>query len=235
MSEQRPSPVWGAGNGADRSPEEPGTHRLALPSEPGAEEEATTSYGEMFDYPPYATEEAPMTVDVPSSQSPSPSPRPSGERAPTDPSAQSVTCPECGAVQQVHLNRREAVDFCRRCDFPLFWVPARVDRGWQPEASGESLRRLPGTAGANRLASAACPHCAELNLVTAEVCIRCGQAMRLAPPPPPPPAPVAPPPPPPEPVAEPERGIPWWVWLLVGIGVAAVITVVVLVVTGVIH
>jgi len=48
-----------------------------------------------------------------------------------DPTTEAVTCPECGAMQQVALSRREANDFCRNCDFPLFWTPALVIRGDQ--------------------------------------------------------------------------------------------------------
>jgi hypothetical protein len=142
-----------------------------------------------------------------------------------------VTCPECGAVQDVHLNRRESIDFCRNCDFPLFWTPSEVirDRG---AGDGEGLRRLPGTVGRSTLASTACPHCAELNLVTAETCIRCGRPMHPvieAPPPPPvyvpPPPPVVVPPPPP-------KDVPWWVWAVAIFGGLAVLIFAILLVTG---
>lgn len=136
-----------------------------------------------------------------------------------------VTCPECGAVQDVYLNRRDAGDFCHNCDFPLFWTPSEVvrDRG---AGDGESLRRLPGTVGRTTLASTPCPHCAELNLVSAEVCIRCGQPMHPVAEAPPPPAPVYIPPPPPVVEPEPKRGVPWWVW---AIGAAVVVGVVLLI------
>jgi hypothetical protein len=143
-----------------------------------------------------------------------------------------VTCPECGATQQVQLNRRAASDFCSQCDFPLFWTPSRVERERAAASNGESLRRLPGTVGRSTLASAACPHCAELNLVSAVVCIRCGQSMHPVAAPPPPPPPPAPLPPPPVIEVVPERGIPWWVWALLGVGIAALITLVVLILTG---
>ena len=143
-----------------------------------------------------------------------------------------VTCPECGATQQVQLNRRAASDFCSQCDFPLFWTPSRVERERAAASNGESLRRLPGTVGRSTLASAACPHCAELNVVSAVVCIRCGLSMHPVEAPPPPPPPPAPLPPPPVVEVVPERGIPWWVWALLGLGIAALITLVVLILTG---
>ena len=142
-----------------------------------------------------------------------------------------VTCPECGAVQDVHLNRRESIDFCRNCDFPLFWTPSEVirDRG---AGDGEGLRRLPGTVGRSTLASTACPHCAELNLVTAEICIRCGQPMHPVAALPPPPEPVYIPPPPPVLEAPPPKDVPWWVWAVAIFGGLAVLIFAILLVTG---
>ncbi|MFC6344237.1 hypothetical protein ACFP8W_19805, partial [Nocardioides hankookensis] len=77
-----------------------------------------------------------------------------------------VTCPECGTVAMVALTRREADDFCKQCDYPLFWTPSKIvlDSG---STSQESLRRLPGTAGRALVGSVPCPHCAEGNLLTA--------------------------------------------------------------------
>jgi hypothetical protein len=119
----------------------------------------------------------------------------------------------------VTLTRRDASDFCRNCDYPLFWTPSKIllDRA---NLSDESLRRLPGTVGRVTVASFRCPHCAEPNQLTAVDCIRCGRPLR------PvhyeqPPVPVyLSPPPPPEP--EPERGIPWWVWAAILMMVVAV-------------
>jgi hypothetical protein len=144
-----------------------------------------------------------------------------------------VACPECGTVQFIHLNRREALDFCRNCDFPLFWTPSEIvrDRG---SRAGEGLRRLPGTVGRSTLASMACPNCAELNLVAAEVCIRCGKPMHpVVEAPPPPPEPVYVPPPPAIEPSKP-RGVPWWVWAAAIAGGLAVLVFVMLVLTGVI-
>ena len=135
--------------------------------------------------------------------------------AASDPAAATdqITCPECGTTAFVTLNHRSSGDFCRVCDYPLFWVPTRVllGRGSSDEAS---LRRLPGTLGRVTVASLECPHCDEPNAVTAEVCLRCGRSLHPAPAPPPRPAPVLVAlEPEPEPEPEPE-GWPWWVWAL---------------------
>lgn len=229
---------WGAGDdtaaipaqrdaaaGGDVGSQNSQNSHASLPHETGGER--PTSYGTFFEHPPYATEEAPMTVDVPdTAPRPMPTPQPTQAAPQPQPVApapspapgvanETVTCPECGATQYVNLNRRDSTDFCRRCDFPLFWVPSRVTRDHNPATSGESLRRLPGTGGATRLASIACPHCAERNPATAETCARCGRSMRLESPPPPP-QPVYVPPPAPEPEPEPAQGVPWWVWTLIG-------------------
>ncbi|MFL6162095.1 MAG: hypothetical protein ACJ74U_07700 [Jatrophihabitantaceae bacterium] len=130
----------------------------------------------------------------------------------------SISCPECGAPGMVDPTRRDAGDFCRACDFPLFWSKDRISIGTPSDAGDDSLRRLPGALGRVVIASAPCPHCNELNLPTAVYCIRCGSAMQFVPPPPPVPRPVyvpAPEPPrpaPPEP--EPERLWFWWLVLI---------------------
>lgn len=158
---------------------------------------------------------------------------PTGTGAPPAAARDRVTCPECGAVQDVYLNRRDAVDFCHNCDFPLFWTPSDVVRDLGA-GDGDALRRLPGTVGRTTLASMACPNCAELNLVSAQVCVRCGQPMHPVVEAPPPPEPIyIPPPPVVEP--EPEHGVPWWVWVLVGGIIAAMIVVGVLVHVNVIN
>lgn len=142
-----------------------------------------------------------------------------------------LTCPECGATQRVTLNRREAADFCRHCDYPLFWTPTRVQRDLEAGSNELALRRLPGTVGRATVASLTCPHCAEPNALTAQTCIRCGLTLHpVAPPPPPPPVYVPPPPLPPV-YVEPERGVPWWVWALIGLAFAVTVTLVVLIVT----
>lgn len=141
---------------------------------------------------------------------------------PTSAPAEQVTCPECGTVAMVALTRRESDDFCVQCDYPLFWTPSKVvlDSG---TTAGESLRRLPGTSGRVMVGSTPCPHCAEGNLLTAEICARCGGQMN-----PPAPAPVvAAAPPPPAAVVEPKKPIPWWVWVIGGTTLLLLIALVV--------
>jgi hypothetical protein len=133
-----------------------------------------------------------------------------------------LTCPECGNVQSVSLNHRDATDFCNNCDYPLFWTPARVQRDRDAAASDLSLRRLPGTVGRATIASKPCPHCSEPNAFSAQVCVRCGLSLNPVAPPPPPPAPVYLPPPAPV-YEEPEKQIPWWVWVLVGFTVVLLV------------
>jgi hypothetical protein len=142
--------------------------------------------------------------------------------------AETVTCPECGTIAQVTLNRRESIDFCRNCDYPLFWTPSKVMR----DASGtseESLRRLPGQAGRATIASLPCPFCYEPNALSAQTCIRCQRPMHpVEAPPPPAPIYIAP-----EPVVvEPVKKVAWWVWALLGLGAAALIVLIVLIGTG---
>ena len=148
-----------------------------------------------------------------------------------EPTREPVTCPECGTTTTIALNRRESADFCPNCDFPLFWTPSAVLRADSMRAAEDALRRLPGTVGRATVASVACPHCAEPNQLSAQVCVRCGLPMQVVEEPPPP-VPVYVPPPPVEPEPEPERTVPWWVWLLLGLGVALLITLAVLAAYG---
>lgn len=141
-----------------------------------------------------------------------------------------ITCPECGTVAEVTLNRRESMDFCRTCDYPLFWTPAKVVRD-PLSSTDESLRRLPGTVGRATVASLACPFCAEPNALSAQTCVRCGRPMHPVAEPEPAPVVIAPPPPPPPAEPEPEAKVSWWVWALLALGAAALITLVVLIAT----
>lgn len=145
------------------------------------------------------------------------------------PAAETVTCPECGTISQVTLNRRESLDFCRTCDFPLFWTPTKVVRD-PSGTTDESLRRLPGQAGRAAIASLPCPFCYEPNALSAETCIRCHRPMHpVDEPPPPAPVYVAPAP---EPVVvEAPSKVAWWVWALLAVGAAALIVLVVLIAT----
>lgn len=120
-----------------------------------------------------------------------------------------VTCPGCGAMSQVDAARRFADDFCRHCDYPLFWAVERV--ALPVDQGGDSgLRRLPGTAGLAALAALQCPACTEPNPPSAVQCGRCGAdlhpkavTVEAAP------EPIV------EVVAEPEpAGTPWWIWAM---------------------
>ncbi|WP_116948349.1 hypothetical protein [Jiangella endophytica] len=113
--------------------------------------------------------------------------------------AEPVVCPRCGTPGLVDLARRDAAGFCARCDYPLFWV-VRQSAAGAADAGDDARRRLPGTVGAQTIASLPCPHCAEPNPPRAEVCLRCGRPMVVVPAPvpvavvvPPPPAPAPPP------------------------------------------
>jgi hypothetical protein len=190
-------------------------------------------------YPPPAAGPAPSypatgSAALPTAPVEAPPPPQAPRPAPSASSAvrETVTCPECGAVQDVLLNRREASDFCHACDFPLFWTPSQVLRERLARDEGESLRRLPGTVGRSTLASIPCPHCAELNTVAAQVCIRCGLSMH---PVAPPVVAYVPPPPPPAPAPVeiiPERGVPWWVWAILGFLVVVAVVLGVLAING---
>ncbi|WP_372728642.1 hypothetical protein [Nocardioides sp.] len=129
-----------------------------------------------------------------------------------------VVCPECGAVAMVSLNRRQSADFCARCDYPLFWTPTEIVRG-EGDLDDMALRRLPGTVGRVSVASAACPHCAEANQISAEVCVRCGGPMTVEPTVA---APVVAPPPAPE---EPAvlAPMPAWMWATIGLVLALLV------------
>jgi hypothetical protein len=144
-----------------------------------------------------------------------------------------VTCPECGQLATVNMARRSADDFCRNCDFPLFWAKGTVITP-EGQETGASLRRLPGTVGRAATAALICPHCAEPNSPTAEICVRCALSLHPVdiPEPAPRPEPLIVVEPQPEPAPEPERapGFDWW-WVVAAImAVIAVALIVVLIV-----
>jgi hypothetical protein len=147
-----------------------------------------------------------------------------------------VTCPNCQTVSWFEELNRDAGAFCRKCDYPLFWV--RSTRLAGPGAAGDAgLRRLPGTVGLEGIPTVDCPECSEPNPESRVICVRCGadlhpppptEPVYRPPPSPPPPAPVVyqPPPPPPPP----KRLI--WPWVLLGVlFVIGVVLLVVLLVT----
>ncbi len=239
MTEQsEPLPQWDP-DALTGDWDDPGRH--ALPNEQAAIDVPTTSYGSFLEDPPYALEQDAVLTSSDAGRPPAaevtdawnamysvgsdsvpghPMAARSFEVGPSD----RVTCPECGSVQEVHLSRRDSSDFCRRCDFPLFWTPSQVTRDRDGVGEGEALRRLPGTAGRIRLASVACPHCAELNTVSAEVCVRCGLSMHPIAYEEPAPVYIPPPPPEPEPVIEEERDL-WWVWVVVAMTLVAIVLI----------
>jgi hypothetical protein len=160
---------------------------------------------------------------------PAPAQPPTTAAAMPPPATETITCPECGTIAHVTVNRRESMDFCRKCDFPLFWTPAAVLRD-PSGTTDESLRRLPGQAGRATVASLPCPFCYEPNALSAQTCIRCHRPMHPVEEPPPL-APVYVPPPAPVVVEQPSR-VAWWVWALLALGAAALIVLVVLIATG---
>lgn len=112
-----------------------------------------------------------------------------------------VTCPTCGTVSHLDELSRDAMAFCRVCDYPLFWIRGSGGGAGEGGMSGEpGLRRLPGTAGLVTIATLKCPVCTEPNPIAGDFCIRCGSDLH---PRPFAPAAPAPPLPPPEPEPEP--------------------------------
>lgn len=181
---------------------------------------------------------SPMDLSEPPARNgpdPEPAPAPIAPpmaAAPPPAATETITCPECGTIATVTLNRRDSADFCRNCDYPLFWTPSRVLHDRSLDAGDQALRRLPGTVGRATIASLACPHCAEPNAVSAVTCVRCLQPLHPVAAPPPAAEPIVYVPPPPVYVEpEPEGGVPWWVWALIGVALAATIVLVVLIVT----
>jgi hypothetical protein len=140
-----------------------------------------------------------------------------------------IVCPSCSQVAEFDAMRRASEEFCRNCDFPLFWARSEA-LSVATNDEDASRRRLPGAAGRLTLGSKVCPECGEMNLLDVRYCIRCNND--FDPPPPPPPPPPAPepvvielPPPPPPPLPpEPDHSI-WWILALVAVGVLAMVLV----------
>lgn len=154
--------------------------------------------------------------DVPPPGASAVGPAPSFDPAPAGPATEPVVCPRCGTPGLVDLARRDATGFCARCDYPLFWAVRQSAPGVL-EAGDDARRRLPGTVGAQTIASLPCPHCAEPNPPRAAVCLRCGRPMVVVPEPVPV-AVVAPAPPPaPAPAPVPWRAPLWLVLFVVGL------------------
>ena len=137
-----------------------------------------------------------------------------------------VTCPECGQMATVDMARRQAEDFCRNCDYPLFWASSTVIAP-SGEETGASLRRLPGTVGRAATASLLCPHCGEPNSPAAEICIRCALSLHPVEIPEPEPVVIVLPEPEPEPEPPPEKPFEWWWVALIGICVAILVIMII--------
>lgn len=139
-------------------------------------------------------------------------------------------CPECGNPSHVLTAHYTADEFCRYCDYPLFWAPG-TPAAVLPVATSEASRwRKPGEAGRVPEGSKECPACGELNDPNHTHCWRCRSELYPKPP-------VPAPPPPPRRVRVPAAPAPapWWYlwrwWILAGGAalVAVAVTVVLLV------
>jgi Zn ribbon nucleic-acid-binding protein len=142
-----------------------------------------------------------------------------------------LTCPGCGSVTEVESFAKSSEEFCRTCDYPLFWAtPPQEWVAANGDTAEVTLRRLPGAGGKQAIATAACPTCNELNAVDAEYCIRCGGPMVLVDEPEPEPEPEEEEPEPepePELIEEPEHDWRPWALLLI-LGLVAVVILVLL-------
>jgi hypothetical protein len=122
-----------------------------------------------------------------------------------------IVCPECGQVTSLVAIRRAAEEFCKHCDYPLFWAPTAVPLVAGSGSSEATLRRLPGAGGRMLIGTLVCPTCGELNPMSEVFCIRCGDPLFPVEQEPEP----EPPPPPPPPPPEPEPRSLWWLWVLI--------------------
>lgn len=131
-----------------------------------------------------------------------------------------VVCPTCNTASCFDQLARDASCFCPTCDYPLFWAKqaafANSSLGPERQPPPAGRRRLPGTEGWAVAEKLPCPQCAEPNLVTSELCVRCGADLRPLPPPPPrqAPPPPAPRPLPVVPITPPARRRRWWPWVV---------------------
>lgn len=114
--------------------------------------------------------------------------------AATHGSANQVRCPECGTITAISAGGRAATDFCPSCDYPLFWVSTRELAASTDAESDDALYRAPGTSGTTAASAIACPACGERNPPSGQLCLRCSADLHPAP------LPVPEPPSPPEPV-----------------------------------
>jgi hypothetical protein len=141
-----------------------------------------------------------------------------------------ISCPRCGLESTYDVIRKSYDEFCRRCDYPLFWAPSVAPVGAAVSGSDAALRRLPGASGRSLIGTKDCWNCGELNASMRTLCVRCGVSLEKPveqeEPEPEPVVLFIPPPPTPQP----EKGWRWWMWALLLLAIAIiVVTVVVLV------
>ena len=194
---------------------------VPTPTPAPAAEELTAQ--EIVDFDPRAAVEA-AASEAPAAAAPAAA-APSAPVIPAEPAEArlvTATCPACGTVGTVDYARRDATGFCPACDFPLFWSKDRVVPMSADGPAPGALRRLPGTAGREALASMLCPACDEPNPATGELCVRCGAVLRPVAPEPEPVV-VFEPEPEPEPEPVPERA--WWPFVLAGVLTVAALAV----------
>jgi hypothetical protein len=131
--------------------------------------------------------------------------------------AEQLLCPGCGTPSHFDEFRRGANEFCRTCDYPLFWARTSARTATSNGTEGDTgLRRLPGTAGRVAIATIDCWSCREPNLLAAVVCVRCGADLSGPPPAPEPelvPVTVVVEPPPPPPPPKPAI----WPWVVLAV------------------
>jgi hypothetical protein len=144
-----------------------------------------------------------------------------------------ITCPSCGTEAMLERVTRSADEFCRKCDYPLFWAPIPTTLAsleGEEDSAETTLRRLPGANGRRAVASIPCPTCAELNPPTSLVCHRCNGPMVLPDEPEPEPEPEAElePMPAPEPIEIPEERSTLWWWIALALGLVIVTVAVIL-------
>lgn len=133
-----------------------------------------------------------------------------------------VVCPECGTTGEIDPARRDAAEFCPRCDYPLFWARSNHGPAVIEESSTDlATRRLPGAGGHQVVGHRDCPNCGEHNPLGVRFCIRCATDMDPEPEPEPE-VYIAPPTEAVEPIPV-KR--PWWPWALAA---AVVLLIVVL-------
>jgi hypothetical protein len=94
-------------------------------------------------------------------------------------------CPGCGTVVSLATVQNSAEEFCRVCDFPLFWAEQAqvqlVAADTADAALAAARLRRPGAAGRQTPVGESCPSCGEINVADATFCHRCGSPMRLQP------------------------------------------------------